>query len=295
MSIEQIAYKAAPKLDEAAATALRYTERGLEPALTVAGAAQRAGSFALDVINPQREDERAVLNHLRKRVSQIVLVGGYEEMEPSLARRTADSLLNSGVVDAGTIVGIRPLVHREPINDQLRLHQSAELLHATLRSKDYDIASFLVAPEDPARIAGYRLRADAIHAAIYRADDEYVTGLNDRLSDHWQRDDVSPRVRTLIVANPELTAHLNGVRHQDLANGGLAWLAAARKRAKHRWAALKRAPLAAVQTPTEEQPTIELPAEAPQMELDFPIPTGRRFVRSDDLRPANQRERERRI
>lgn len=289
-----VAYNAVPQLDNAAAAALRYGERGLDPAISAFGTVWRAGSFALDVINPQREDERAMHQHFKKHTGRIVLVGGYEDMEPAAADRTADSLWQSGLVDAGTIVGVRPLVHREPTKRQLELHQSAELLHTSLVSK-YDVASILISPEDPARVPGRRLKVAALHETIYRANDEWGTWIHDKLSEHPSRDDdVRPRVRTLVVVSPELPINMQDVRYEDVANGGLVVLAEARKHAKHRWVALKRAPLAPPE-PTEDMPTIDLPAEAPQVELDFPVTRGPRFVRGDDLQPVDQRARDRRI
>jgi hypothetical protein len=280
-------FNAAPWLDETAAAALRLSERGLEPVVSLARTLRGVSSFALDFINPRREEERPAQEHLKKRVGQILLVGGYEDMEPLAAERTADSLWATGVVDAGTIVGIRPLVHREPTKQQLKLQQSAELLHAALKGS-YKVASNLAAPEDPVRIPGEQLRPAPLYEAIRHADADFVNWLDDRLKEHWEGEDVAPRSRTLIVVNPELSPHIKGVRYQDLANGGLAMLAAARRRGNYRWLPVKRAPALAAPV-VQEEPAVT----HGELELDFELPKSERFKRSGDDSEAMRQARER--
>lgn len=287
---KSITYNAAPWLDETTAAALRLSERGLDPAVSLARTLRGVSSFALDVINPKREEERPAQEHLKKRVGQILLVGGYEDMEPLAAERTADSLWATGVVDAGTIVGIRPLVHREPTKQQLKLQQSAELLHASLRGS-YKVASNLTAPEDPVRVPGEQLRPGALYDAIRHADADFVNWLDDRLKERWEGEDVAPRSRTLIVVSPELSPRVKGVRYQDLANGGLAMLVAVRRRSNYRWLPIKRAPALAAPIAQEEG----LAVTRRELELDFELPKSERFKRSGDDPEAKRQARERQI
>jgi hypothetical protein len=291
---KKVAYNTAPKLDEAASAALLIAERGLDPMMAFVGKARRAGSMAMDIIDPQREDERAIREHLADRVGQVALIGSYHNLDPEAAQRTAHSLWRSGVIDGGSIIAVRPLIHREATAERLRLHQSAELLHMALVDPTYDLASIVGTPADAVRIHSRRSvsEPEAVHEAIYKADDEFGSWLNDYLNEHWRRDNVAPRSRTILIARPELSAVLNGVSGEDLEDGGAIVLAAARKHAKHRWLALERV-AEPVHKAAPEEPAVETRGE---MELDFEIKLkGERFKRGGNGQEAEHLAREGRI
>jgi hypothetical protein len=291
---KSITYNAVPWLDETAAAALRLCERGLEPALSLAGAVRSVGSFALDVINPTREDECRVRQHLEGRVGQLALIGSYDDLDDEIdlvaAVRTADSLWRSGIVDAGTIVAVRPLVHREPIKERLNLQQSAELLHIAL-DDEHKVASIKGTPEDPVQIHGRRPTTATVYEAIYRADSEVDNFIRDYLNERWDGDeDTAPRYRTLLTASPELSAQLRGIRLQDVANGGVAVLATIRKGYKSYWLPIERAPVVSAQAQKEIQEVV-----SGELELDFELPKSERFKRSGDDSAAKRQARERQI
>jgi hypothetical protein len=234
-------YQGLPRLDEAAAQMMSYGNRGLDPVIAAMRSLRKSGSVALDVINPDREDERSARADFRHRLGQVVVVGGFDESSGEMAAEaSADSLWQSRVINKASIVGVRPLTHTDDVAEHNRLIESASLANHVLQDR-YDIASTIVSPEDPARVPqGQADNPRTLHETIQRADAEYNNWVHDTITDRGYRGEVVPHTTSLLVADPAVAEAMDGIEVGDLRNGGAALLIAVRKGWRHLWKPLDR-------------------------------------------------------
>lgn len=293
------AYSAIPQIDETAARALAFTDRRLNPLLRLGRGALQAGSEVLDIVFPNREDDRLLARGLRRRIGHVAVVGrfdpdGSEAQNRRAADGAAETLWRSRAIFAGRIVGIHALMTEKDYEMESQLQASAEGLRNSIKQK-FDLSVGLVAPRDPLVLPGGKPHSRSLHQAIYRGDLEARNLIEDILGMLGYRAKEKPLTSSLFVMDRRLAEGLRGVEPDHLHNGGVAVLKSAGKNPNHYvWHPA---------TPASELPETEVVEETSRETANVShgnrpavaVDRENRFIRAYMRQAAERRARERRI